>query len=334
MKVLNKWKAGFSLIELAIVIFIFGLLSGIGINLLKTLIINSKEKENKEIIEGIKNGLISFARTFKRLPLDDTELRRYIGITTDAYGKEITIFLDSSLQTFNNICNKKLTSITLRVCEDKPCNSFRDINNIAFLVLSGGRNLNIQTGDGNSYELRLLIPISSTTTIISYNYGIDNVDHFPSDFYRLDLYDDTVEWITLSELKELISCEYSLSIISDDLPESKENTAYNAYIFADGGIPLPDDSDTDDKKDYLWCWEGNLPSGMEFRCPIYLPPSSSCLNPDGTPNTSAIWGQCTALQLYSPNLPDGSSGTYYIRVYVRDSEGNIAYRSFSLIVNP
>jgi len=327
-------KKGFTLIELAMVLVIIGLLAGIGITALGILVKRAKINTTKEIINAAADSLISYSGSSLRLPANDNEFKSVVRTPVDPFGKKIKFFVDQDLISNSKlVCRKKNTNLTVRICEDTACSSPIDVKNVAFLLVSGSLNNNIQTGDGNNYTQDHTIPLSSPTTIYVYDYGINGIDNFPSDMNRPERYDDIVKWITLGELQTKIRCENRLSILNNELPYGYENSSYNATVFAEGGITFPDGTDADTDPDYKWCYQGNLPSGISISCGGTLSVSTNCLNTDGSVNTGADWNQCSSPVL-TGTIGSGQTGSYNIRFFVTDSEGNLAEKSLVLTVNP
>lgn len=327
-------KKGFTLIELAMVLIIIGLLAGLGITVLGILVKRAKINTTKEIINAAADSLISYSGSALRLPSNDIEFKSVVRNPMDTFGKKIKYFVDQDLTSSSKlICRKKNTNLTVRICGDTACSSPIDIKNVAFLLVSGSLNNNIQTGDGNTHTEDHTILLSTPTVINVYDYGIDNVDNFPSDMNRPERYDDIVKWITLGELQTKIRCESRLSILNNELPYGYENTPYNATVFAEGGIPFTDGSDPDTNPDYKWCFQGSLPSGVSISCGGTLTASTNCLNVDGSVNTGADWKQCSS-PILSGTVATGQAGSYNLRFFVIDTEGSVAEKSFVLTINP
>ena len=327
-------KKGFTLIELAMVLVIVGILAGIGVTVLGILVKRAKINSTKEIINAASDSLISYSGSSLRLPSNDNEFKSVVRTPIDPFGKKIKYFVDQNLTSVSKlVCRKRNTNLTVRICNDTTCSSPIEVKNVAFLLVSGSLNFNIQTGDGNTYTQDHTILLSTPTTINVYDYGIDNVDNFPADMNRPEKYDDIVKWITLGELQTKIRCESKLSILNNELPYGYENSTYNATIFAEGGITFPDGSDPDTNPDYKWCFQGSLPSGISVNCGNNLTASTNCLNPDGSVNTGANWNQCSSPVL-SGTIASGQAGSYNLRFFVTDSEGNFAEKSLVLTVNP
>ncbi|WP_297454178.1 prepilin-type N-terminal cleavage/methylation domain-containing protein [Persephonella sp.] len=325
---------GFTLIELAMVLIIIGLLMGIGITAFGILVKRAKVQSTKEIINAAADALISYAGSAEKLPGTDPKFQSIVRNSKDSFNKDIKFFVDADLTTNDKyVCRKNQTNLTVRLCKDSSCSSYIDVQNVAFLLVSGSENYNIQTGDGHSHSGTNVITISSPTTIFVYEYGVDNVDKFPSDINNPDKYDDIVKWITLPELQTKAQCKYKITILNNELPYGYENSSYNANLYADGGIPFSVDNDGDGKNDYEWCFEGDLPAGLTIDCAGSLSKSTNCLNTDGTVNNSANWKQCTSPKI-TGTISTGTAGSYNLKFYVHDSENNIAEKTLVLTVNP
>jgi hypothetical protein len=183
---------------------------------------------------------------------------------------------------------------------------------VAFLVVSGGGNYNVQTGNG--------------TTVKVYDFGTPNVDDYSGDINRPEDYDDVVKWVTLGELKTEARCPgSSLKILNNELPYGFVNSTYSATIFGDGGVPYQSGGK------YRWCIEGSLPPGLSAS-PNTI--SSNCLSLN-----ESSWGQSDNLTI--SGIPSSnSSGSYNIKVFIRDNndpagdEDNVYQKSFVITINP
>ena len=82
----NKSSSGFSLIELAIVLVIIGLLVGMGAGLMGPMTRRAKLNETRDRVTDVYNSIIGYTIANKVLPANLTVL----GVkTTDSYGKSL-----------------------------------------------------------------------------------------------------------------------------------------------------------------------------------------------------------------------------------------------------
>ena len=189
-------ERGLTLIELAIVLIVLGILLGIGAGIIGVLIKRVKYNESKEIVNAAVEGIIGYVISTGKLPTD-TELSNTVRTTLDAQGKPIAYVYDSDLAT-SNICTATSTKITIEICSDINCSPpIQTINNVAFVIISGNGNYNNQTAGTQG--------VSSATTIRVYQYGV-SVDNYTGDIDREEPYDDIVKWVSLNELKPKVGC--------------------------------------------------------------------------------------------------------------------------------
>ena len=296
-------KKAFTLIELALVLIIIGVLLGGGFSIFALLTKREKVKESKNIIN--ENTLIikNYAILNRKVP-DSNKYNELIKTDHDIWGKKILYKYAKNLTDENSICYENATPITIKICKDSGCNNVEEtIKNVAFLILSCGENLNCQTGLG-------------TNTVRVYIPGI-SVDNNSSDINRKEPYDDIIKWVKLDELKNSTECkEYKLHILNNELPYGYVGQNYLAKVFAQGGKKNYNNGD------YNWCYEGSLPPGLKST-PKYN--SSDCL---GNLNN---WKKADYFKIEGTPTTEG---TYKITVYVSDRNKNIDKRSFVITVNP
>ena len=188
---------GFTLIELAIILMFIGLFLGAGSSLLGMLTEREKVSENKEIIASAVEAIKGYVLKNGKLPTL-SNFTSIVNVQNDAWGKPL-IYIYYVNATSSSICGLTSSPITVRYCHDAACTSYNDTTNVAFLVLSSGENMNIQTGFSSQ-------EISSNTTIKVYDYGVVGIDDYSADVARLELYDDMVKVVTLYELQSLLRC--------------------------------------------------------------------------------------------------------------------------------
>jgi len=185
----------FTLVEFAIILVVIGLLIGLGATLIGTLTKRTKYTESKEVVKraveafkgyGIRFGYLPSARPINGYnPSSSDPAFNQVGVNGfDSQGKAL-LYVASTELTNNStdLCNLNSTSLSIT---DKG----QPKNNIAFMIVSGGLNFNIQTN----------------TAI--YPQGQNNVDDFPYDFTRPEEYDDIVDYVSLFELQQQ-RCNYA-----------------------------------------------------------------------------------------------------------------------------
>ncbi len=317
---------GFTLIELAIVLVIMGLLVGMGAGLVGPLTKRAKVYETKEIMNAAVESVVSFGASSNSLP-DAAEFTSTVRTPNDTWTRPLNYIFDSNLT--GGICGRRSTNITVNICPDAGCSSPQAINDVAFIILSSGENYNNQTeGD------------PTATTINVYTQGVD-IDNYATDMSRTEPYDDIVKWITLGELRIKTGCVGpQIKILNNELPSGKDGSPYSADVYADSGVPFADSSsDTDSQPDYEWCWLPdpdplkNPPAGITFTCDISLgslSSSSTCGLTTGT------WQRCTSLSLGGP---PSAPNNYKLTFFTRDNSDpsgtndNIAQKTIVLTIN-
>ena len=207
------------------------------------------------------------------------------------------------------------------------------VSNVAYIILSGGDNgaatlkstLN-GTFLGAAFNTAILRLSSSNLAVGGNATGTITVDPTNSDLVR---------WVTLDELRSKVGCQGApLKLVNNELPYgSASSSTYSAMIIADGGVPstAPDS--------YSWCIQttalNTAPAALIFQKPdasgtsIPIPPN---LYQTNCPNyAAASWPKAGKLVLSgTPNPP----GSYFITVYVSDTNSNIASKPFVLTINP
>ncbi len=138
-----KKEKGLTLVELAIVLVIIGIILGIGVSIIAILVKQAKQKDTKKIVQTICETVKAYAITNKTFPSDITSL----GVkTTDPYGNAIVYLFATGLDT-NDFCTNNGTWINLT---DKGTPK----NKVAFLVYSLSENRHDDTKNGSSYEIK------------------------------------------------------------------------------------------------------------------------------------------------------------------------------------
>ncbi len=297
-------KKAFTLIELAIVLIIIGLLIGGSVSIYSILTKRAKVKESENIIKENTEIVKNFVSLRKKLP-DNNEFDEIAKTKEDIWGKKLSYKYAPNLTDKNSICYENSTPLEIKICKNSSCSDVEEtIKNVAFLILSSGENLNNQTDLSNN-------------TIKIYLPGV-KVDDNKSDTDNPSPYDDIVRWVKLDELKNITDCEEEkIHILNKEIPYGYEGESYKAKIYAEGGL-----KNTDGSGNYKWCYEGKLPAGLNAD-PDYH--SNDCLN------SLDFWKNADYFQIKGT---PSESGNFKITVFVADKNNNIDKHSFALTVNP
>jgi prepilin-type N-terminal cleavage/methylation domain-containing protein len=303
---------GFTLIELAIVLVIMGLLIGMGAGLVGPLTKRAKVFETKEIMNAAVESVVSFGASSNSLP-DAAEFPSTVRNPNDTWTKPLNYIFDSNLTV--GICGRRSTNITVNICPDAGCSSPQAINDVAFIILSSGENYNNQTAGPQA--------VAAAATINVYTQGTD-IDNYATDMSRTEPYDDIVKWITLGELTIKADCNSSrLKILNNELLVGQKGVPYSTDIYPNGGVPFTGGN-------YKWCRQENISSGLTFS-PVTL--SGNCLT-----LAESSWSPANSTLNISgqPSI----SGTVMYTFFVRDdsdSSGpndNIVQKSLVMTISP
>jgi len=352
-------QKGFTIIEVAIVMVIVGLLVGFGAALVGPLTKRSQRLATTEIINAAVAGIVGFASAEKRLPQwgDNTpdatqdEFCEVLTRTRDRASKPIYYFVDTRLTLPDTVCGRKTTNLT--VCRNTTCTD--RIANIAFVVASGATDYNPQTGIVTSGcpAGQTCIGVFEPGTIIDNCTNAGNCPNYDATFDRMnraEAYDDIVEYVTLGELRTESGCQGApLKILNSELPSGSTSSPYSATIFAQGGVPYSSGGD------YRWCIEiGNrdasagVPGGLTLNPGFVRYPDDASATECSDQSESA-WSAFQADQL---TIVRGSGltepGSFLFTVHVRDNNqtgndpacdnalnnDNCARRSFVITIDP
>ncbi len=201
---MNRRRA-FTLIELAIVLVIIGIILSIGVGLYVNIIKNAKFSATRDIVKTACEAVKGYAKSHYELP--DSSALNTLGIKTkDAYAKPLVYKYSSDLVS-NNLCSYDSASL-LSIEIQNPSGGSTTKNDVAFLIYSTGENRKDDTCSG------------STCTIKPYG---------------TDRYDDVACFYDINSLRADI-CPPKL-IISGNLPPAVEDEFYRASVKVSGGVP-------------------------------------------------------------------------------------------------
>lgn len=303
---------GFTIIEVAIVLVIIGMIIGFGASLVGPLTIRAKRIESREILNAASESIVGFAAANGRLPVwgdntSDTTVNEFCEIITnrkDAFTQPLYYFpadANNLLQTPGAICGRKTVNLT--VCRDPACTS--RVSNVAFVVATGSENVNPQTGivTAGCPAGEICIGVYDTG-----EPGIDNCttaancpnyDAAVNRLSRAEEYEDLVKWVTLNELKTRIGCQGPpLRIVNNELPYGHEGSVYpSVTIYADGGV-LP----------YTWSLVTPPPPAPGL---IFTAGSATI---SGTPTTRGAYN--IRIQVCDNNDPVGTNDNCVVKSFV------------------
>lgn len=298
-------RKGFTLVELAMVMVVIGLVIGGGIQMMSVMSQRAKITEAKQQISILKEGIIGFVQTNGVLPTA-AEFST-IGNVIDPWGKPILYIPSQKLGNTTDICNFSISDLNV--------SNFVNSIDVAFVLVSSGENYNMQTRvrtAGTPDDVRIYPPSQA-------------IDDNTTDFNRAtDEYDDMYTFVTLQELKTKTGCSQTpLSLIPISLPIADDNSTYNIEVNASGGIRRA----TPANRELDWCWTILPQNGFVATATSGVMTSStdSC-NANG-------WRQSTGITI-SKAANTGVAGTMSnVVIYVRDIDGYINNHSYSIPMN-
>ena len=209
-------KKGFTLIELAIVMVIIGLLIGGGFQTMQIMSKRAKVIETQQQLEALQEAIKGFVQVNGGLPTQ-AEFDTLTGTTRDSWNGVINYFHDAALEGTGTLCTATVTDLSIN----------GDFNNsdVAFVLVSQGENYNLQTQQ-----------IAGVPDTVALYNPATKIDGQPLPTNRAtDDFDDISVQMSLAELKAQIGCQ-PLSIINPSLHNwSLTSGAYSAQIIPQGG---------------------------------------------------------------------------------------------------
>lgn len=226
MNKLSAKENGFTLIELAMVMIIVGLLLTIGMSLVGPLTKRAKLIEARENVKAAKEAVMGDVVKYGYLPLLLTQSGAR---DLDAWGRTIQYFTDNTLiLPATNVCNRTSTNRTVFECGDATCTAgaANTKQDVAFIVYSIGDDAN---GAGTTTQPAggPTCPVGQTCYWIRQqgtNYTVG-----PTAYQ----YDDIVQYVTLNEIRSARICSFYVTTTS--LPDAKTGVAYSVNLQATGG---------------------------------------------------------------------------------------------------
>jgi prepilin-type N-terminal cleavage/methylation domain-containing protein len=351
---------GFTLVELAVVLVIIGMLVGMGASMIGPITNLAKVRETRDMQDASIQAIVSWASSRNMLPnavIDPLDVLYPDSFSTvaknikDAWNQNLLYLYDVNLNPSTNkdtICGRRTTSLKLWL-------ESGTISNIAFMIISRADN-----ADNNAFKSTFTAdaPAPSFGADASYDGAVDKIIEIPtsgpksgitpsgyakgtikaigSDPVTIWTNPDIIRWVTLDELRSKIGCQGApLKILNNELPVGNKNDVYNATIKADGGVQFtsPDV--------YRWCVQttsGTSPAGLSFRKLDAFNAVTNITNVANLFQTNCVtyavanWPQ--AGQLVLSSTPPTTSDSYFFTVYVSDDNANTSSKPFVLTFNP
>jgi prepilin-type N-terminal cleavage/methylation domain-containing protein len=223
----NSLCRGFTLIEMAIVLVIIGLLIGMGASMIGPLTKRAKLMETRETVKTVYEAIMGYAAQHKQLPAN----LAILGVnTSDSYGKP----LDYYLWTGTDICTSTGAYLTVN---DSSSGTPITKNNVAFILIANGENRCNQTGTASPFNI---LPQDQQVN--------------PGACPAGDNYDDIVMYADIDTIRSKV-CN-TFMITTDSLPTGTEEVAYSTTVLqaTDGTLP------------YTWnITSGALPPGLQIQ---------------------------------------------------------------------
>jgi prepilin-type N-terminal cleavage/methylation domain-containing protein len=323
MKKRNHGDRGFTLVEIAIVLVILGLIITLGAALIGPLTKRSKLTESREVVKAAKEAVFGYVVKFGYLPADITTAGAR---NSDAWGTALQFYAAAEINgSPKNACGVNSTTMQVNDCQTGTCVTK---SNIAYVVYSYGEDINGScTGTASPFNLLLQ------------GYGYDGacVPNTTNPQYR---YDDIVEYVSLDEIRSAMGCAQPLAVTSSStLTQGEEDSFYSISLQAIGGKPP-----------YTWTtWSGNgltlnttsgLISGtINYKttapnvgelsnCSETFTVSTSVTDQVFSPSvayTGTISVRPRQLTINTPYLPSGTEGSSYPSTTLSSSGGRSSY---------
>ena len=310
-------RKAFTLIELALVIAIIGIMVGGGFKVLAMQRTKADITKAKEHVKTTKGNVLGYAMEYVDLPTWAEFNMSLAPINSTDLNSSFFYFAAPELQNDIDVCSFKNTSLEVRVFDGST--PLRTIKDVAFVVADQSANKNIQT---DAYK-------SGSTWIVNTYIGATQADDNGADYTNTnDTYDDIVDYVTLNQLQEEVDCKSNkLKVLNDSAIEGNTTKIYNKQIIAVNGTPFTDGGDSDSEADYKWCIsssDSNLRSNIDFNCNGNRLITPSC----------STYFQCTSPAVKYKTSSSLGNGNYPITISVKDQSNEAVNKTLLIRITP
>jgi len=335
---------GFTLVEIAIVLVIVGLLISLGAALLGPLTKKTKMTESREVVKTARDAFLGFVVKNGFLPREEAvatppciNASCQVGTTcdpfcevgvrrSDSWGSNLMYYAADEIEgAGRNACGVNTTAMQVNDCQSGTCVTK---TNVAYVIYSLGADVNGEcTGTTSPYTVRLQ----------DFGYDAGCVPNPTNPQFR---YDDIVQYISLDEIRAAMGCAQPLAITSPTtLLQGEEDSFYSYSLQAIGG-----------RSPYTWqAWSGsgltlNTASGLISGTINYktsAPNAGELSNCTETINvTTSVTDQASSpavnytgtiqvrpkpLAIVTQSLPSGIEGSSYASTTLSGSGGRSSY---------
>jgi len=337
-------RKGFSLVEMAVVLVIFGLVMASASSILTLFVNKSGAERTRRMIEANKNTLFSIAASeqnpyFQVTATDDAWADQvnagiqFLSYPQDAYGRDFLLIFDPALSytdsndqlDYSPICGADHTGITVRICRSSgtlatvcdEASEYAEVRDVAFVIVSGSVNKNIQTALGGT-----------ANAVTVYYQGQDGVDEYTPDFARAEKYDDIVDWVTLPELRVKAGCDFEkFGFVDTSMPLIQDGGEYYFNLYPTGGVPFPDETDPTSGEYIFKLVEDDSFIGTSVNILVIDADETYIHIHDDEVNGAGTYeGRGTHIE-FSNSIVQAANPSYRVEVSITDSAGNVVNRT-------
>lgn len=137
---IKKSCEGFTLIELAVILVVVGLMIGVGLRLFGELVKYRTVVVNRHMMDANKEAMVGYAISHLALPSSCDGLLKH---TKDYWGTDVECTIADELKNAD-LCAVKHTNLSATVCRGASCTN---LNNVAFVIRSAGIDKRFGTDD-------------------------------------------------------------------------------------------------------------------------------------------------------------------------------------------